>query len=88
MKWIDTFYQEARSETNDPPVHTFVFDRENEAGDSSMVRIPDHPLWPYAPFLYGEYHPGPEPFQNDHLGNQVCIIGELIMDRLFTRLSY
>ena len=82
MELIDCFYQEG-----EPPVHTFVFNQRNDHGDWAMLRLRQDDSWPFSPFLYGEYHRG-QP--NEHLGVRVLQqqLGQVVLDRLFTRLGY
>jgi hypothetical protein len=87
MKWIDTYHQAPQPEFNQPAFFRFVFSEVNERGEYTILSMPDSGQWPLSAFLYGEYHPN-EPFDNDHLGNQICLIGEVILDRLFTRVAY
>ena len=83
MELIDSFRQEGT-----PPVYTFVFDHyDPQTGLFEMLRLHDDNQWMFSPFLMGEYHLGEK---NEHLGERVHLqhIGNVMLDRLFSRLGY
>lgn len=82
MRLIDQFHH-----ANDPDTFTFVFDEVHDNGDYTMLVMPDAPDWPYSPFRAGQYDPNGT---NEHLGERTTLqaLGEVILNRFFTRLGY
>jgi hypothetical protein len=81
MKLIDQFYTPEPVDT-----YTFVFDDMNpETGQYTMLPMRQD-TFAYSQFVEGDYDPDGE---NPHLGQRVLFheLGELVMDRFFSRLG-